>query len=41
LGRGTDWLEEGTLVRGVGQRVFLAGEESLTVMQVGTLEFEA
>lgn len=40
LGRATDWRElaEG-LVRGVGQRVFLAGEEAAGIMELGTLEF--
>jgi type VI secretion system protein ImpE len=40
LGRETDWREaEGGLVRGVGQRVFLAGEEAVDVMTVHTLRF--
>ncbi len=40
LGRETDWRElEGGLVRGVGQRVFLAGEEGLDIMTLGSLRF--
>jgi type VI secretion system protein ImpE len=40
LGRETDWRElEGGLVRGVGQRVFLAGEDGLDIMALGTLRF--
>jgi type VI secretion system protein ImpE len=40
LGRETDWREaEGGMVRGVGQRVFLAGEEAVDVMTVRTLRF--
>lgn len=34
LGRETTWSEQGGLVRGVGQRIFLAGEQDLTVMQL-------
>jgi type VI secretion system protein ImpE len=39
LGRETDWIEEGGLVRGVGQRLFLVGEEAMGIMDLGTLEF--
>jgi type VI secretion system protein ImpE len=40
LGRETDWREaEGGLVRGVGQRVFLAGEDAVDAMTVRTLRF--
>jgi type VI secretion system protein ImpE len=41
LGRATDWRESaGGLVRGVGQRMFLAGEEAIGIMELTTLEFE-
>jgi type VI secretion system protein ImpE len=40
LGRETEWPEHDGLVRGVGQRVFLAGDEALTIMDLGTLEFD-
>lgn len=39
LGRETDWREQGSLVRGVGQRMFLAGDEGVEVMTLGTLRF--
>jgi type VI secretion system protein ImpE len=40
LGRETDWLEAGEgPVRGVGQRVFLIGEEATSIMDMTTLEF--
>lgn len=40
LGRSTDWLQDGDgPVRGVGQRMFLAGDEALGVMDLTTLEF--
>lgn len=42
LGRETDWLEsEAGLVRGLGQRLFLAGEAGLEMMSLGTLRFGA
>lgn len=42
LGRATDWREEhagegAVLVRGVGQRVFLAGEEARNIMEIGSI----
>jgi type VI secretion system protein ImpE len=40
LGRATDWLEEGGPVRGVGQRLYLAGEEAVSIMDLTTLGFE-
>lgn len=41
LGRATDWLQEQDgPARGVGQRVFLVGEESLAILDATTLEFE-
>ena len=42
LGRETDWREaEGGLVRGVGQRVFLAGEDAVDAMTLRALRFAA
>ena len=42
LGRATDWRQEGDgPVRGVGQRVFLAGDEPVSIMDMTTLAFEA
>lgn len=40
LGRCTDWLggEDG-MTRGVGQRMFLAGDEALTIMDIQELHF--
>ena len=41
LGRATDWIGEETgLVRGMGQRMFLVGEEARPILSLGTLEFE-
>ena len=39
FGRETDWVEDGGPVRGVGQRLFLVGEEAVGIMDLGTLEF--
>ncbi len=39
LGRATEWLEDGGPVRGVGQRLFLVGEEAQGIMALTTLEF--
>jgi type VI secretion system protein ImpE len=40
LGRITDWVGgDGEPVRGVGQRCFLVGEESIPIMQLSTVEF--
>ena len=41
LGRATEWLEDGGPVRGVGQRLFLVGEEAQGIMALTTLEFTA
>lgn len=42
LGRETDWRDVGSgLVRGVGQRMFLAGEEGIDSMSLTTLRFGA
>ncbi len=40
LGRETDWPDQDGLVRGVGQRVFLAGDDALTIMDLGEMEFD-
>ncbi|MBM3546268.1 MAG: SciE type virulence protein [Alphaproteobacteria bacterium] len=40
LGRATDWIEEGEgVVRGVGQRCFLIGEDLKSIMEIETLAF--
>jgi type VI secretion system protein ImpE len=40
LGRETDWQQaDGGPVRGLGQRVFLLGEEDVAIMDLGTLTF--
>src|SRR5580704_11001976 len=40
LGRETDWTEEGAgPVRGIGQRVLLAGDDDVAIMDLGTLRF--
>jgi len=39
LGRATDWRDEGGPVIGMGQRTFVAGEESLPILSATTLEF--
>jgi type VI secretion system protein ImpE len=40
LGHSTDWIEEaGAPVRGIGQRVFLAGDEAHGIMELVTLRF--
>jgi type VI secretion system protein ImpE len=43
LGRATDWLgeEDGGTVRGVGQRVFLVGDDAHGIMDLATLRFGA
>ena len=41
LGRETDWRDEGGLVRGVGQRVFLVGDADMAIMDLTTLRFGA
>lgn len=41
LGRTTEWLHEGGPVRGLGQRVFLAGEDAIGIMDLATLSFGA
>jgi type VI secretion system protein ImpE len=39
LGRATDWIQSGGPVRGLGQRLFLVGEEAVGIMDLTTLEF--
>ncbi|MDT7949884.1 MAG: type VI secretion system accessory protein TagJ [Acetobacteraceae bacterium] len=40
LGRETDWRQEGNgPTRGLGQRMFLVGEEACGIMELGTLTF--
>ncbi|MSP00684.1 MAG: tetratricopeptide repeat protein [Acetobacteraceae bacterium] len=42
LGRETDWTDpDAGPVRGIGQRVFLAGEDDIAIMDIGTLRFGA
>ncbi len=40
LGRATSWSEGEGPVRGIGQRVFLAGEEDLSIMQLNDVTFQ-
>lgn len=40
LGRRTDWQDCGGLVRGIGQRLWLAGEEALPLAEIDAVEFE-
>jgi type VI secretion system protein ImpE len=37
LGRETDWLESDGITRGVGQRMFLIGEDAFGIMELGAL----
>ena len=40
LGHGTDWIgDPAGLVRGVGQRVFLAGDDACPIMEIAELSF--
>ncbi len=40
LGRETDWREtEGGPVRGVGQRLFIVGEDAVPMMELGNFRF--
>jgi type VI secretion system protein ImpE len=42
LGQGTDWTgEEAGPVRGIGQRVFLAGDDAYPIMEIAELSFSA
>src|SRR5258706_2544236 len=40
LGRGTDWIETGGVVTGVGQRTFLAGDDPCTIVEASEIVFE-
>jgi type VI secretion system protein ImpE len=41
LGRETDWREaEGAPVRGVGQRLFIVGEDAVPMMELGSFRFD-
>jgi type VI secretion system protein ImpE len=41
LGRGTDWIsQENAPVRGIGQRMFLVGDQDRSVMELDELRFE-
>jgi type VI secretion system protein ImpE len=41
LGRETDWREaEGAPVRGVGQRLFIVGEDAVPMMELGNFRFD-
>jgi type VI secretion system protein ImpE len=40
LGRATDWIgSEGGLIRGVGQREFVVGDDAVGIMELSTLRF--
>jgi type VI secretion system protein ImpE len=42
LGRGTDWLGgDGSPVRGIGQRMWLLGDEAKPIMQLHAITFQA
>jgi type VI secretion system protein ImpE len=42
LGRATEWLgEEGSLIRGIGQRLFLVGDEAYGITDLSALQFRA
>jgi type VI secretion system protein ImpE len=42
LGRETEWKEaEGAPVRGIGQRLFMVGEEAIALMDLGNITFGA
>ncbi len=40
LGRGTEWQEDGSLVRGLGGREFLVGEGAKTLAELDELQFD-
>ena len=40
LGRATSWQEENGIVRGVGQKIFMAGEHDYPIMDLHTVEFD-
>lgn len=37
LGRATDWRDDGGVMRGVGQKMYLVGEEDVPLMELGDL----
>lgn len=39
LGRGTDWNEQAGIVRGVGAKLFLAGEDAHPLFELGAVKF--
>lgn len=39
LGRKTEWIEDGGLVRGIGQRNLLVGDQSVPIMEIESIEF--
>ena len=42
LGKATDWLgEEDSVIRGIGQRMFLIGEEDHSILSLQAIEFES
>jgi len=42
LGRETDWRQaDGGPVRGVGQRLFMIGDDAVAMMDIGTIRFGA
>lgn len=40
LGRSTDWIDDGGPVRGVGQRVYLVGEQDRSVLEIQSIDIE-
>ncbi len=41
MGRLTDWVGgDGSPVRGIGQRMFLIGDDSVPIMEIGTITFD-
>ncbi len=40
LGRATSWSDGEGPVRGIGQRVFLVGEDDLSIMQLDDVSFQ-
>jgi type VI secretion system protein ImpE len=39
-GRSTDWIDDGGPIRGVGQRMYLVGEEDRPILDIKSIEFE-
>lgn len=40
LGRATDWREEAGIMRGIGQRMFLAGDEAHSILDLTNVELQ-